>query len=293
MFDTYWRFAEAKQRIYLARPRGVPSPWTTDPILSRHRFTNCYRAAGWMSQDLIRDVVYGGDQTWDEVFFRTVLFKLFNRTSTWRRLCATIGVPTWHGYRFEDLDRVLTAAFTAGERLYSAAYVIPPPRRGEGRKHRNHLRLIEAMMAASAPARIRDAGGMRQAFEILRSFPTFGDFLAYQLVIDLNYASALDFDEMEFMVPGPEPATGSENAPISPLAISGRTSSGTSPTRRKSISHGWGCRSPPWEAAAFSSSTASTCFARSTSTPASRTRTLPVAAGGSASSRPTAMTLTS
>jgi hypothetical protein len=58
-------------------------------------------------------------------------------------------------------------------------------------------------MAASAPQRIADAGGMRQAFEILRSFPAFGDFLAYQILIDLNYSASLNFDEMEFVVPGP------------------------------------------------------------------------------------------
>jgi hypothetical protein len=203
VFDTYWRFANARQQIYFARLRGTPRPWTDDPILARYRFTNCYRAADRVSQHLIRDVVYSGDQSWDEVFFRIVLFKLFNRSSTWRQLCVTVGVPTWHGYRFEALDRVLSAALAAGDRLYSAAYVIPPPRLGEARKHRNHLRLIELMMAASAPARTAEAGSLRQVYELLRSFPAFGSFLAYQFAIDLNYAAALPFDEMEFVVPGP------------------------------------------------------------------------------------------
>ena len=202
VFDTYWRFAHARQRIYLARLSGTPRPWTEDPILAYYRFTDCYRAADRVSQHLIRDVIYHGDQTWDEVFFRTVLFKLFNRTSAWR-LTAELGTPTWRGYRFDNVDRVLSEALTSGERLYSAAYVIPPPQLGEDRKHRNHLRLIELMMTASAPARISDAGGLREAFEILRSFPAFGNFLAYQFAIDLNYAAALDFDEMEFVVPGP------------------------------------------------------------------------------------------
>lgn len=202
VFDTYWRFAHARQQIYVARLQGRSAPWTADPILSRHRFTNCYRAADRVSQHLISDVIYRGEQSWDEVFFRTVLFKLFNRSSTWRHLCAT-GTPTWAQYRFEDLDRVLSAVFAAGQRLYSAAYVIPPPRLGEDRKHRNHLRLIELMMAASAPQRIAEAGGMRQAFEVLRSLPAFGDFLSYQILIDLNYSAALNFNEMEFVVPGP------------------------------------------------------------------------------------------
>jgi hypothetical protein len=83
VFDTYWRFALARQRVYLARLSGTL--WTTDPILAHYRFTNCYRAADRVSQHLIRDVTYRGDQTWDEVFFRTVLFKLFNRSSTWQR----------------------------------------------------------------------------------------------------------------------------------------------------------------------------------------------------------------
>jgi hypothetical protein len=203
VFDTYWRFAQARQRIYLARLSGAPQPWTPDPILARYRFTNCYRAADRVSQHVIRDVIYRGDQTWDEIFFRTVLFKLFNRTSTWRRLTAELGTPTWGGYRFDNVDQALSEALTSGERLYSAAYVIPPPQLGEDRKHRNHLRLIELMMSASAPERIADARSLREVFEILRSYPAFGNFLAYQFAIDLNYAALLDFDEMEFVVPGP------------------------------------------------------------------------------------------
>ena len=203
VFNTYWRFAQLRQQIYLARLRGQPQPWTGDEILSRHRFTNCYRAADRVSQYLIREVIYRGDAAWDEVFFRIVLFKLFNRSSTWDLLCATVGTPTWEDYRYGRLDRVLSDALAAGVRLYSAAYVIPPPRLGESRKHRNHLRLLEVMMAASAPDRVAEASSLREVFHILGSFPAFGNFLAYQFAIDLNYAEALAFDEMDFVVPGP------------------------------------------------------------------------------------------
>jgi hypothetical protein len=203
VFDTYWRFAAERQRIYLARLRGSPFPWTSDPILAQHRFTNCYRASDRVSQDLILNVIYSGDQAWEEVFFRTILYKLFNRSSTWYRLCEELGVPAWKSFRFDEYNRVLSDAFAEGERLYSAAYVIPPPNLGEARKHANHLRLIELMMTRSTPARVADAKSLRDVFEILRSFPAFGNFLAYQFAIDLNYAAALDFDEMEFVVPGP------------------------------------------------------------------------------------------
>jgi hypothetical protein len=203
VFDTYWRFAAARQQIYEARLAGQPWPWTSDPILSGHRFTNCYRASDRVSQHLIREVIYKGVHDWEDTFFRTMLFKLFNRASTWRRLEDVLGGISWRSYRYADYDRVLSRAFDAGERLYSAAYVIPPPRFGEGRKHRNHLRLLEFLMTSAGPERVLEAGSMREAFETLRSFPAIGDFLAYQFLIDLNYGPQLGFDEMEFVVPGP------------------------------------------------------------------------------------------
>ena len=59
------------------------------------------------------------------------------------------------------------------------------------------------MMADETPRRIANASSMQQAFEILRSYPTIGSFLAYQFVTDLNYSEMVDFSEMEFVIPGP------------------------------------------------------------------------------------------
>ena len=203
VFDTYWRFAAARQGLYEARLRGQPAPWTSDPILRRHRFTNCYRAADRVSQFLISQVIYEGSQDPGEVVFRTLLFKVFNRIATWQRLEARIGEVSWREYDYARYERVLTAAFTSGERLYSAAYVVPPPAFGEARKHANHLRLLELMMSTDVAAKVRSAGSLRGAFEVLRSYPAIGGFLAYQYVIDLNYSPVLAYDEMEFVVPGP------------------------------------------------------------------------------------------
>src|SRR5215510_7172888 len=76
VFDTYWRFAAERQAIYESKLAGEHPPWTRDRILAAHRFTNCYRAADRVSQYLITQVSYQGDQSWEEVFFRTILFKI-------------------------------------------------------------------------------------------------------------------------------------------------------------------------------------------------------------------------
>jgi hypothetical protein len=204
VFDTYWRFAAARHDIYEARQRRTVGPWTTDPILQRHRFTNCYRAADRVSQYLIRHVSYTGPQAPEEVVFRTLLFKVFNRISTWELLTHELGgTPSWTSYQFDHYDHILSAAFARGQRLYSPAYVVPPPNLGEARKHSNHFRLLEIMMASEITGRITSAGSLRLAFEVLRSFPAIGDFLAYQYLIDLNYSAVLDYNEAEFVVAGP------------------------------------------------------------------------------------------
>ncbi|MDQ3764875.1 MAG: putative DNA base hypermodification protein [Actinomycetota bacterium] len=203
VFDTYWRFAAERQTVYEARLAGHPGPWTDDPVLLRHRFTNCYRAADRVSQFLIREVSYTGSQQVEEVVFRTLLFKMFNRVSTWKLLADAFGKIALAHYDLNAYDEVLTAAFAGGRKLYSPAYVIPPPKLGGRHKHTNHLRLLELMMSTGIAGRIAASDSLCGVFRVLRSYPAMGDFLAYQFAIDLNYSVVVDFDEMEFVVPGP------------------------------------------------------------------------------------------
>jgi len=205
-FDTYWRFAAERQRIFFQRLERCPPPWTEDPILRANKFTNAYRASDRVSQYLIRRVIYRDDLPYDasEVVFRILLFKFFNRIETWELLERDLGQVTHAEYSFKRYDQILSHAMTRGESIYSAAYIMPSAGAlGHRRKHQNHLALIERMMADGLPARLADAGSMQQAFDLIRSYPTIGDFLGYQYVTDINYSTVTNFSEMEFVTPGP------------------------------------------------------------------------------------------
>ncbi|MDF5716490.1 MAG: putative DNA base hypermodification protein [Rhizonema sp. NSF051] len=39
------------------------------------------------------------------------------------------------------------------------------------------------------PSKIQDARNMHQGFDLLRNYPTIGNFLAYQFITDINYRS--------------------------------------------------------------------------------------------------------
>lgn len=207
VFNTYWRFAVERQKVFFQRLDGRPGPWTEDPVISIHKFTNAYRASDRVSQYLIRHVIYRDDlpQSPSEVFFRTLLFKLFNKIETWQLLEHSFGAITFKDYKFEHYDKVLTQAMAAGGRIYSAAYIMPPGGSAFGHKskHQNHLRLLERMMADELAGQLGAVKRMQAAFELLRGYPTIGDFLAYQFVTDVNYSEVTDFTEMDFVIPGP------------------------------------------------------------------------------------------
>ena len=205
VYDTFWKFAAERQAVFFRKLEGGLPPWTEDPIIARYKFTNAYRASDRVSQYLIRHVIYEGDPAPEEVFFRTILFKLFNKIETWELLSARLGAIAFEDFSYDRYDQVLTQAMAAKSRIYSAAYIMPTGRNvfGHREKHRNHLRLLEMLMRDRVAFRIADAATMKEAFEILRSYPTLGDFLAYQYVTDLNYSEICGFSETEFVVAGP------------------------------------------------------------------------------------------
>lgn len=205
VFQTYWRFAVERQNIFFRRVRSDRAPWTRDPILQEHKFTNVYRASDRVSQYLIRNVIYDGDQSAQETFFRIILFKIFNRIETWELLKKHFGQITYAEYSFRHFDKVLTKAMDSGDKVYSAAYIMPSggPNSKFARKHQMHLGLIEAMMNDSLPDRLTESKSLAAIFHGLKEFPTIGDFLAFQYAIDVNYSTLTNFNESEFVVAGP------------------------------------------------------------------------------------------
>jgi hypothetical protein len=204
VFDTYWRFAQARQDIYRRRVQGWELLSCNDEILATFKFTNVYRAADRVSQYLLREVIYGAPKlSAEDMFFRVLLFKIFNKVETWELLVRQIGEPRWRLDIIDRISMVLDEAMGRGERIYSAAYIMPSGGNAYARKHNAHLGLLKKMMNERIFEQIATATSMEQAFNILRSQPMLGDFLAYQFVTDLNYSELCNFSEQEFVIAGP------------------------------------------------------------------------------------------
>jgi hypothetical protein len=205
VYETYWRFACARQAVFHRRVRGDKGPWTTDAVLQEYKFTNPYRASDRVSQYLIRNVIYGGEFDLRDTFLRTLLFKLFNKIETWEVLEHSFGTITEATFDAVAFGRVLSHALEAGASIYSAAYIMPsgPAAVRRSRKHEMHLLLLKGLLDDGFPEQLAECKSMEGAYRLLLSLPGIGPFLAYQFTTDLNYSGHLKFDESEFVVPGP------------------------------------------------------------------------------------------
>lgn len=205
VYNTYWEFISKRQDIFFKRINNTEYPWSNDDILNNYKFTNVYRATDRVSQFLIRDIIYKGSQDPDELFFRIVLFKIFNRISTWQFLQEELGEISFKNYSFKAYDKLLLEVLKNKEPIYSPAYIMASGKSvfGKERKHQNHLLLIEKMINDKLPHKLQQCKSMKDVYELLLSYPTVGEFLAYQYTIDLNYSNLINFSEMEFVKAGP------------------------------------------------------------------------------------------
>ena len=206
IYDLYWYFAWERQNIFWKKLNGEEAPWTDDYILQQYKFCNSYRVNDRVSQYLLKNVIYNGNIYEDEdMLFRIILFKLFNKEATWELLVNEFGDITLKEFNFERYSKVLSEATLKGVKIYNDAYISCANRAfGYDRKHDNHLALLNKMFNEDKIAsKIKACKTMKEAFDIIKSYPLIGNFMAYQLVTDINYSEVVDWKEDEFTVAGP------------------------------------------------------------------------------------------
>jgi hypothetical protein len=70
-------------------------------------------------------------------------------------------------------------------------------------KHHRYLAVLEHQMRNGVPEKLIAAKSYGEAFDALVFPPLYGDFLSMQHLTDLNYSTVINFDEDDFIVPGP------------------------------------------------------------------------------------------
>lgn len=207
IYELYWKFAARRQEAFERRLAGTPWPWSDDPILQRFKFCNVFRAADRVSQYLIRSVAYrNATDSPDDRLFQIAAFRTFSQPATWEGVIARLGrAPTLDDLASGRFESALDQVKQERGGLYTGAFILCATKAfGFDEKHRNHAALFKHMfLEHEAGKRLREAQSLREVVKFLQGFPLTGEFMSYQIAIDLNYSDIVHFDENEYTQPGP------------------------------------------------------------------------------------------
>lgn len=212
VYDTYWYFAAERQNIFFNKLEGR-SQLTNDPILSTYKFCNTYRASDRVSQFLIKSVIYNRD--WDErnLLFRIIFFRLLNKIETWQRLEESLGEISTNSFSFKIYSQTLADLKKNFGTIYGNAFILCATKAfGYDLKHENHLKLLELILTPKVSGSILGSKSLRELVYTLRELPLLGNFMAYQIAIDLNYSPLFNFSENDYTLPGPGAERGIKKA---------------------------------------------------------------------------------
>jgi hypothetical protein len=131
---------------------------------------------------------------------------LFSSIQTWDGLCTFLQrSPTLADLEGDSFLEALDEVKANNGGLYTGAFILcATDAFGRGQKHKNHAALLQQMFDQNDLGRlVAEASSMQDVFEALKTYPLIGDFMAYQLAIDINYSDLTRFSENEFVRPGP------------------------------------------------------------------------------------------
>jgi len=207
IYELYWKFAYERQKAFEARSSGLPGPWTDDPIIAEYKFCNVFRATDRVSQYMIRDVCYSNEPN-DPVdrLFQIVAFRVFSNIQTWKLLKEKLGhTPIIDDVVNGSFEKALGEIKDQTGKLYTGAFILcATDAYGQRVKHLNHIELFKDMFInKDLGNRILRAESLKEVYDMIHVFPLMGDFMSYQIAIDLNYSDLVNFSENEFTKAGP------------------------------------------------------------------------------------------
>lgn len=218
-FAWYLYWICERMNIFWRKYKGEPAPWTEDEILNNFKFTNVYRCLDRVSQYLIRRVIYNGKQYEPEdMFFRILLFKHFNKCETWDLLEKEFGDITYET-GFENIAKFLDEKIKEGVSIYGDAYIIgcffyPFPEYAYIKhlsKHRAHFRIWDDEIFQNGHLYdFLEAQSLEDLYTTFQKMRIHGDFTAQQFAIDMNYSPLFNFSENDFVITGPGSIRGIE-----------------------------------------------------------------------------------
>jgi hypothetical protein len=189
--DLFWQFVTERQKVWHRRVAdGQQPPWTDDEILRRYRFTNVYRKLDPGTQYVIQHILMVEAPPQDKIF-NVMLYRLIGRRETHDH----IGFRHLDEFDAEEVEAQLKhRRDELDEAVFTGAYMVSGYQEmGSSDKVENVVTLFDEL--ADEPQffdEVLAAQSLEEAYDLINRRPGFGNFLSYQVVVDLLYPTTAD-----------------------------------------------------------------------------------------------------
>lgn len=195
----------------------LPPYWTDDEILKNYKFVNTKRTWDRETKWLLKNVINNHSVSYDNKILNSFLFRVINKSDTLREINAPFDFSKMNiKYINETIREQLNNISLKNPNyvFFSAAYILGGPKVNfgkfleeiEGKTEKNMiLRMIKFVFYNQDKIvnGVNFSANQLEVFNHLKSFSGIGNFLAYQIFVDLTYINKFPFTEMNFVVSGP------------------------------------------------------------------------------------------
>lgn len=209
-----YNFITRRYKIHLRKDvLKKPQPWTNDSVLREFRFTNVRREHDRETLWLINHVTSNPKVSYEDKLLNCILFRLFNKHETSELISQPICFneaynPEVYRKVFEDTEKddpqyiFFTGAFITGGMKRALKWYLPKGTKEDSMPMRV-MKFMEYLYKDGVVNKIKACMTQRSVYDLLRGYLGIGDFLAYQMFVDMTYIKEFPFSENEFTAAGP------------------------------------------------------------------------------------------
>lgn len=211
-------FVVERHRIWERRQFGHPAPWTLNPILATHKFTNVFRLLDPGTQFILSDL-YDPVASPGTNLMRFFLYRHTGRIEVWEYIQLMLGDYPGEGESYPSLLETLKVVKAYRDDSYrprpvfTNAYLVYPQSSTPGTDKLDSIfGLTAQLFNPSSESYIMPdwlaARSQAERFAVLRRNRGVADFMSMQVLTDWGYTT--EFREDEFVVCGPGAVKGAK-----------------------------------------------------------------------------------
>lgn len=184
--DEFWNFITERQKIWYSRfVRKKLPPWTNDKVLCQNHFTNVYRELDPGTKYAIEHILELRKSKKDRIF-NIMIYRLIGKEETHRY----IGFQYVKKFDSTIFVNNLNEIKKQGMHPFTSAYMVSAYNSMGSKNKITNISRIFTLLKQNIDGfyyKLITAPSMEKAYKIISGQPGYGNFLSYQILVDLTY----------------------------------------------------------------------------------------------------------